>query len=114
MSGPYLNYSQYQASGGTADCAAFPLLERLARKKLDYWTRGRITEPNCDIELCMTLIVNALAEVRENQAESVSGFSNDGVSVNFSKPVRTEAEIMESLYSQVVEILPVGLVSVRI
>lgn len=110
----YLNYSQYQANGGTADRAAFPLLERLARKKLDYWTKGRIQKPDCDIELCMTLIVNALAEIQENQTESVSGFSNDGVSVNFGKPVRTEAEIMRSVYDQVVEILPVELVSVVI
>lgn len=114
MSGPYLNYSQYQASGGTADRAAFPLLERLARKKLDYWTQGRITEPDCDTELCMTLIVNALAEARESQTERVSGFSNDGVSVNFGKSARTEGEIMASVYDQIVEILPVELVSVRI
>ena len=40
----YIIYEQYKALGGTAEQSAFPLLERLARKKLDYWTQGRIAE----------------------------------------------------------------------
>lgn len=107
----WLSYDQYLVNGGTAERSVFPLLERLARKKLDYWTHGRITDPDCDIELCMTLIVNALAESRKNAEETVSGYSNDGVSVSFSRNTRTEAEIMESVYDQIVEILPVELVS---
>lgn len=110
----YLTFEQYQANGGKADRAAFPLLERLARKKLDYWTQGRITDVTCDIELCMTLIVDALLEARENQSETVSSFSNDGVSVNFGSTRRTGSEIMQSVYDQIVEILPVELVSVVI
>lgn len=109
----YLNYSQYQANGGTADVAAFPLLERLARKKLDYWTQNRITDVTCDVELCMTILVDALAESRKDPSETVGSYSNDGVSVSFGK-ARTEAEIMESVYDQIVEILPVELVSVVI
>lgn len=114
MSVPYLTYEQYVSSGGTAEESAFPVLERLARAKLDYWTQNRITEITPDIHLCMALIVDALAEVRESQAGTVSSFSNDGVSVNLNKPVRTESEIMSSVYDQVVEILPVELVSVVI
>ncbi len=110
----YLTFDQYQANGGKVDRSIFPVLEQLARKKLDYWTQNRITETTPDIELCMTVIVDALAEVRENQAGTASSFSNDGVSVNLSKPVRAESEIMASVYDQVVEILPVELVSVVI
>lgn len=110
----YLTFDQYEANGGKVDRSTFPVLEQLARKKLDYWTQGRITEPTCDVQLCMTLIVDALAEARENQAGTASSFSNDGVSVNLSKPARTESEIMSSVYDQVVEILPVELVSVVI
>lgn len=110
----YLTFDEYQANGGKVDRSTFPTLEHLARKKLDYWTQNRITEPDCDIALAMTLIVEALAEVRENQAGIASSFSNDGVSVNLSKPVRTESEIMSSVYDQVVEILPIELVSVVI
>lgn len=110
----YLTFNQYQANGGKAELSAFPRLERLARKKLDYWTQNRIKEAGCDVQLCMTLIVDALAEVQENQAGTASSFSNDGVSVSFSKPVRAEAEIMASVYDQIVEILPIELVSVVI
>lgn len=114
MSGPYLTYEEYASNGGTAEKSAFPVLERLARAKLDYWTQGRIAETTPDVQLCMTLIVDALAEIRENQAGTVSSFSNDGISVNLSKPIRSESEIMSSVYDQVVEILPVELVSVVI
>lgn len=110
----YLTFNQYQANGGKAEISAFPRLERLARKKLDYWTQNRIQNAGCDVQLCMTLIVDALAEVQENQAGTASSFSNDGVSVSLSKPVRTESEIMSSVYDQVVEILPIELVSVVI
>lgn len=110
----WLSYDQYLVNGGTAERSVFPLLERLARKKLDYWTQNRITEVTCDIELCMTLLVDALAESRRNEEESVSSYNNDGVSVSFNKSTRTEAEIMESVYDQIVEILPVELVSVVI
>lgn len=110
----YLTFDEYQANGGKVDRSTFPTLEHLARKKLDYWTQNRITEPDCDIALAMTLIVDALAEIKENQAGAASSFSNDGVSVSLSKPVRTESEIMSSVYDQIVEILPVELVSVVI
>ena len=109
----YLTYSQYQANGGTAECAAFPLLERLARKKLDYWTQNRIADVTCDIELCMTILIDALAESRKSASETVTSYNNDGVSVSFGK-ARTEAEIMQSVYDQIVEILPVELISVVI
>lgn len=111
----YLIFEQYKDNGGRADRSAFPALEFQARKKLDYWTQGRISYPDEAVQLCMTLIVDALAEARENQTGgSVSSFSNDGVSVNFSNKRRTESEIMKSVYKQVVEILPAELVSVVI
>lgn len=112
----YLTYQQYVSHGGTAEFSAFPLLERRARAKLDYWTQNRIKEADCDIQLCMTLIINALDGVQKNsQGGTVSSFSNDGVSVSFgTQTARTEEEIMNSVYGQIVEILPVELVSVVI
>lgn len=110
----YLTFNQYQSNGGKAELSAFPRLERLARKKLDYWTQNRIQTADCDIQLCMTLIIDALAEGQEAQAGTATSFSNDGVSVSLSKPVRTPDEIMSSVYDQVVEILPIELVSVVI
>lgn len=112
----YLTHQQYLSNGGTADLSVFPLLEQRARAKLDYWTMGRITDVDCDIHLCMTLIINALDSVQKaSQGGMVSSFSNDGVSVSFgTQQTKTEEEAMSSVYSQVVEILPVELVSVVI
>lgn len=116
MSGPYLTYQQYVSQGGTAELSAFPLLERRARAKLDYWTQNRIKDVDCDIRLCMTLMINALDSVQQNsRGGPVSSFSNDGVSVSFdTQRIKTEEEAMASVYDQVVEILPVELVSVVI
>lgn len=112
----YLTHQQYVSHGGTAELSAFPLLERRARAKLDYWTMGRITDVDCDIHLCMTLIINALDSVQKaSQSVTVSSFSNDGVSVSYgTQQTKTEEEAMASVYDQVVEILPVELVSVVI
>ncbi len=112
----YLTHQQYLSHGGTAELSAFPLLERRARAKLDYWTMGRITDVDCDIHLCMTLIINALDSVQKaSQGGTVNSFSNDGVSVSFgTQQTKTEEEAMASVYDQVVEILPVELVSVVI
>ncbi len=108
----YLTYQQYLSHGGTAELSAFPLLERRARAKLDYWTQGRIKEADCDIRLCMTLVINSLDAVERNQ-QAISSYSNDGVSVSYQN-AKTDEEIMRSVYGQVVEILPVELVSVVI
>ncbi len=112
----YMTHQQYVSHGGTAELSAFPLLERRARAKLDYWTMGRITDVDCDIHLCMTLIINAMDDVKKHsQGGTVNSFSNDGVSVSFGAQKEiTEEEVMASVYEQVVEILPVGLVSVVI
>lgn len=113
----YLTYQQYVSNGGMAELSAFPLLERRARAKLDYWTQDRIKDVDCDIRLCMTLIINALDSAQKSSQGGgpVSSFSNDGVSVSFgTQQTKTEEEAMASVYDQVVEILPVELVSVVI
>lgn len=117
MRGPYLTHQQYVSQGGTAELSAFPLLERRARAKLDYWTQNRIKDVDCDVQLSMTLIINAMDSAQKSSQGGgpVSSFSNDGVSVSIdTKAVKTEEEAMASVYDQVVEILPVELVSVVI
>lgn len=116
MSGPYLTYAQYVSNGGTAEESAFPVLERRARAKLDDWTQDRIEETGDDTRLCMTLIINAMDGAQKvSRGGAVSSFSNDGVSVSLdTRTVKTEEEAVSSVYDQVVEILPVELVSVVI
>lgn len=106
----YLTYDEYKELGGTADQPSFSNLELQARYKLDYWTMNRIAEPDEGVKLCMTLLINVLAEVQNGESD-VSSFSNDGVSVTLAN-AKTDEQKMNDVYSRVVEMLPVELVSV--
>lgn len=106
----YIEYQEYSALGGNASEAEFPRLEKLAEKKLNYWTMDRITDVNDDVKLCMILIINGMYDVESSDMENVSSFSNDGVSVSLSDPVSMSKK-MESVYNTIIEILPVELVS---
>ena len=106
----YLTYREYSNLGGKAPESDFERLELLAEKRLDYWTQNRIQEPDEDVRLCMTLIIDA--EYSDLSGEhDVSSFSNDGVSVSFSD-AQTKEQKWGSVYDRIVEILPVELVSV--
>ena len=105
----YLTYEEYSALGGKAPEADFPRLELLSEKRLNYWTQNRIIDPDDDIRLCMTLIVDA--EYADQSGEQdVSGFSNDGVSVSFAD-AQTKEQKWANVYDRIAEILPVELVS---
>ena len=106
---PYITYEEYTANGGKADASAFPRLARLAEKRMNYWTQDRITEPDEDIKLCMTLIIDAMHAEQSGEMD-VSSFSNDGVSVSFAD-AQTKEQKWQGVYDQIVEILPVELVS---
>lgn len=105
----YITYEEYTANGGTVDASSFPRLSRLAEKCLNYWTQDRITESNEDIKLCMTLIIDALHAEQSGEMD-VTSFSNDGVSVSFAD-AQTKEQKWQNVYDQIVEILPVELVS---
>lgn len=108
----YITYDQYKALGGEANASAFPRLEILARKKLDYWTQGRIKESDDDIRLCMFLIIDAMKKV-ESGYVNVASTNNDGLTVSYAS-AKTEDQMMGSVYDQIVEILPVELVSLEV
>lgn len=106
----YLTFEEYSALNGKAPESEFQRLEYLARKRLDYWTMDRITEPDDDIKLCMSIIIDA--EYSDQSGEQdVSSFSNDGVSVSFAD-AQTKEQKWSDVYDRVVEILPVELVSI--
>ena len=106
----YLTYEEYSSLGGKAPESDFQRLELLAEKRLNYWTMDRITEPDDDIRLCMTLIVDAESAEQTGERD-VSSFSNDGVSVSFAD-AQTKEQKWSDVYDRIVEILPVELVSV--
>lgn len=107
----YIDYLHYKEMGGKAEESCFTRLEFLARKKLDHWTQSRIDPENItpEIRMCMTLIIDALND-SETGESSVASVSNDGLSVSFAD-AKTSAQIMDDVYQQVVEILPVELVT---
>lgn len=49
----YLTYDRYLEFGGSIVEEDYTFFELLARKKLNYWTSGRIIDVTEDIELCM-------------------------------------------------------------
>lgn len=106
----YLTFAEYKSLLGKAEESDFPRLELLARKKLDHWTQGRITTPDDDIRLCMTLIIDRLDD-DQNGEQDVSSVSNDGVSMSFAE-AKTSDQKWADVYDRVVEILPVELVSI--
>ena len=89
----YITYEQYKALGGTASSSAFPRLEQLSRKKL-------------------VLIIDAMERIKSGFV-NVASTSNDGLTVNYAS-ARTEEQMMGSVYDQIVEILPVELVSLEV
>lgn len=105
----YIDYAEYVRLGGTAQESDFLRLELLARKKLDHWTQGRITTPDDDIRLCMTLIIDRLNDDQSGE-QDVSSVSNDGVSMSFAD-AKTSDQKWSDVYDRVVEILPIELVS---
>lgn len=115
----YLTYSEFKSLGGTLDETLFPALERLARVKLDYWTLNRIpklSEISDDIRLSMKLIIEHIKEAddtEKNKANAITSYSNDGISVTYSSSdIKTISQKEDELYMQIVEILPVELVSI--
>lgn len=115
----YITYSEFKSLGGELDETLFPSLERLARVKLDYWTLNRISklsEISDDIRLCMKLIIEHIKEVEDKEMDrerAITSFSNDGVTVNYANSViKTTSEKENDLYQQIVEILPVELISI--
>lgn len=105
----YITFEEYKQLNGKADEQAFPVLEFLAKKRLDYWTFGRIQEATEDIKYCMLLLIDQLNDEKNGESD-VSAFSNDGVSVTLTN-AKTNDEKMNDIYKRVVEILPIELVS---
>lgn len=89
-----------------------PAWSNWREKKLDYWTQGRITGPDDDIRLCMALIIDAMERIKSGFV-NVASTSNDGLTVNYAS-AQTEEQMMGSVYDQIVEILPVELVSLEV
>ena len=94
----YCAYTQYQASGGTLDEAAFEPLCKRASKLIDRYTFGRAESHAKDCADCAAMLADACAQIIDamSAAQSAcavpgaSSVSNDGYSVTFSTGALSE------------------------
>lgn len=109
----YLPFEKYKEYGGEIPEKSYSFYEKLARKKLDYWTINRIPkyfeEYKEDIELCMFLIIEQIYQNETGEAD-VSSVSNDGISISYVE-AKTNEQKMQDVYQRIVEILPIELIS---
>lgn len=96
MNTAYLTYSEYMNYGGSADQAAFTLLEFKARKQIDLLTASRVqnmeTVPEA-VKLCMMTIMNMdQASGAEAQATNpqLTSFNNDGYSESYGNALSAD------------------------
>ncbi len=112
----YLTYPQYTEMGGGANESAFPVLELMARRKLDYWTQNRIKEPvepdelPTEVRLVTKMLIDHYNSDLSGE-QDVSSVSNLGISISFAD-AKTSEQKLDDIYSKAVEILPLELVSV--
>lgn len=107
----YLTFSEYSEYGGTVSESVFPLLEKKARRKLDYFTQDRLKTATTiidEVKEVMTEFINQLSSASDG--EKVSSFSHDGISVSFDNT----SSLDNDLYDLAVEYLPIELISAKV
>lgn len=107
----YLEYSEYQAYGGTVAERAFLAAEFQARKRIDYLTDSRVQTmaqvPEA-VKLCMTSIINANAAVGADALSAsplVASFNTDGYSESHGSAADQQAALQNALNRQIREML---------
>jgi hypothetical protein len=90
----YLDYETYKQFGGSiSDETAYNNLEYKARTYIDLYTFDRLkrlTVISEKIQRCMFEIIEFIN--KSNNADKVSSFSNDGISVNLANETTDEQE----------------------
>lgn len=103
----YLTYDEYIQQGGALDSAAFSRLEYKAERIVDKRTLGRLKGEATVSEAVKRLVyelVTTLNDAEQRSSETVSSYSNDGVSVSYMKPP-SEAEIASNIDCIIVDYL---------
>ena len=99
----YLTYNEYKAYGGSLSESNFGRFSFRAETEIDNNTQGRLKKiadiPEC-VKRCEYELILYLSKNATNGAVSVvSGFSNDGYSVQYSEPKEAKAEIYGIIYT---------------
>lgn len=96
-SGQYLTYDEYKGYGGDADATAFPTLEMMARKRIDYLTACRVQHmavvPEA-VKLCivaLTKVENSAGAVAQATNPTVTSFNTDGYSESYGNALNADS-----------------------
>ena len=106
----YLTYSEYTEFGGTVSESAFANSERVARRKLDYFTQDRLKTATIilsEVKECMVEFINKLSQPVLNG--NITSYSN-GIE-SFSYGENQNDALQSELYRIAVEFLPVELIT---
>jgi glycosylphosphatidylinositol transamidase (GPIT) subunit GPI8 len=91
MSQKYLTYEEYQSLGGSLDESAFNIMERRARRVIDYITYNRVkrldTIPD-EVKDAMVTLINQLNTTAMFSISSQNGVKDDRI-VQYSNSVET-------------------------
>jgi hypothetical protein len=102
----YLTYDEYIQYGGELTLAAFTRLEYKARKEVEARTQNRLsavaTIPE-SVKRLMFELIDLLSRWEQSKNETMSGYSNDGVTISLRKAssnaeIEGEAEAMMLSY----------------
>lgn len=106
----YLDYETYVSMDGDVVEAAFPRLSYLAGKKIDRYTQNRVQAMRAvpeAVQRCMAELINAMGQSDPTETAStapLSGFSNDGYSESYAKPLTAES-LESALYGIICDYL---------
>lgn len=93
ISGQYLTYREYTGLGGTIAETPFKLLEFEARKIIDYYTFGRLTNLETqkqEVKLCVYNLIDIVSKENETRGKSSESVGNYSVTYNGTGEESTE------------------------
>lgn len=106
----YITYEEYQDLGGTISEDKFNILERKARRKLDYFTQDRlkVVETIIDeVKELMTEFIDKLSNIPLNG--NITSYSNGIESFGFGE--NQISALNTELYDLAIEYLPIEYIS---
>lgn len=105
----YLTFCEYTELGGTVSESAFPLLEKKARRKLDYFTQNRLKGLSTQIDEVKEVMTEFIETISSDISHvgNVTSYSNGIESFSYDPASSTDNGLLQIA----VEILPVSIIS---
>lgn len=85
----YLTYEEYKNLGGSIEEIDFIGYERVARRKIDYYTYNRVrklTEIPQEVQECLVDLVDYLVTLKDTDGKEIERERTDSYEIQFSTP----------------------------